>query len=73
MDAIEFSHEIDRKTRQSEFLKLFPRALKDLNGVPRLCPQEVDLSFPCPRIVKNNPCANCRKKYWLEEVRDGGN
>lgn len=65
-----WAKEHPRKTRQSEFLKMFPRALKDLNGVPRLCPQEVDLSFPCPRIVKNNPCANCRKNYWLEEVKD---
>ena len=68
-----WSKDHPKKTRQSEFLKLFPRALRDLNGVPRLCPQEVDLSFPCPSIVENNPCANCRKKYWLEEVRDGVN
>lgn len=68
MDAVEFSHGINRKTRQSEFLKLFPRALKDLNGVLRFCPQEMDSSFPCPIIVKRTPCANCRRKYWLEEV-----
>ena len=63
-----WAKEHPRKTRQSELLKIFPNALKDLNGMPRLCPQEVDLSFPCPHIVKNNPCANCRKNYWLEEV-----
>ena len=44
-----WAKEHPRKTRQSEFLKMFPRALKDLNGVPRLCPQEVDFPMSAHR------------------------
>lgn len=58
------------KTRQDELLKLFPRAGKDLYGVIKFCPREMDSSFICPLIVKRTSCADCRRKYWLEEVKE---
>lgn len=53
------------KTRQGELLKLFPRAGKDLYGVMKFCPREMDSSFICPLIVKRTSCADCRREYWL--------
>ena len=44
------------KTRQSEFLKLFPYArVKKANGLP---------------IVEGIPCQECWKKFWLAEVEN---
>ena len=53
------------KTRQSEFLKMFPNAIIDDNGVINICPGGCDdkIEFDC-----NNSCAACRRKYWMEEV-----
>lgn len=53
------------KTRQGELLKLFPRAGKDLYGVMKFCPREMDSSFICPLIVKRTSCADCRREYWF--------
>lgn len=60
------------KTRQSEFLKIFPEtAVRD--GVIFLCPKltcqtlaGTDSISRCER----NDCAKCRREYWLAEVTD---
>lgn len=57
------------KTRQSEFLKMFPNAKIDNCGTSILCPQWVDKDFKCNR--QRLCCTECRKKYWLAEVDDG--
>lgn len=57
------------KTRQSEFLKLFPYArVKKANGLPMASPCDLDgkLAGKCGRI----PCLECRKKFWLTEVEE---
>ena len=57
------------KTRQSEFLKLFPYArVKKANGLPIVSPCDLDvkLAGKCEGI----PCQECRKKFWLAEVED---
>lgn len=61
------------KTRQDELLKLFPRAGKDLYGVMKFCPREMDSSFICPLIVKRTSCADCRREFWLakEDEKNG--
>lgn len=59
------------KTRQSEFLKMFPRGKLASDGMLKFCPQEVDSGFMCPMVVKRSfslHCEDCRRKYWLEEV-----
>lgn len=61
------------KTRQNEFLKLFPRGRLASDGVLKFCPQEVDSDFMCPMVVqqsRNVHCVDCRREYWLEEVKD---
>lgn len=61
------------KTRQSEFLKLFPDA--------ELCPdadfcRDVINILPCSiekemsKCCDNSKCEECRKEYWLSEVTD---
>lgn len=53
------------KTRQSEFLKLYPKAaLKD--GVLAINPCELDSDIKC--FEEDKTCYPCRKRYWLEEA-----
>lgn len=54
------------KTRQSKFLKMFPNASKDENGIINLCPNCIDTNIECFHSTKK--CAECCKEYWLAEV-----
>lgn len=65
-----WAKEHPRKTRQSEFLKMFPRVNMTANGTVAFCPENMDSTFVCPLKMgsRNNLCAGCREKYWLEEV-----
>lgn len=53
------------KTRQSEFLKLFPN-VKMIGGHINICPITVNTKFEnCdPKLC----CYECKEKYWLTEV-----
>lgn len=59
------------KTRQSEFLKMFPRA-KVRDGVISLCPQFYCITILGTDFTGCNPndCAKCLREYWLAEVTD---
>lgn len=61
-----------RKTRQSEFLKMFPRAGRGEDGLIVFCPEDFDSKFECPlkRGGGHDLCGECRRKYWLEEVEN---
>lgn len=53
------------KTRQSEFLKLFPNA-KIKDGHVNICPITVNTKFEnCNPKVS---CYECKETYWLAEV-----
>ena len=52
------------KTRQSEFLKIFP-GVKMTNGYIGLCPRIPDERLPC---LSSKSCAECRKDFWLAEM-----
>lgn len=62
------------KTRQSEFLKMFPNAKIDSNGAIGIAPCIIDKSkyieadCPCSAARGFNNCDECRKEYWLAEV-----
>ena len=62
------------KTRQSEFLKMFPNA--DMQRIYALFPCVMDQTIRPTRCVKyesfSSPkkCVECRKDYWNEEVTD---
>lgn len=56
------------KTRQSEFLKMFPNA-KLCEGLPLALPCHIDINVR----DKNGDCrfkfcSDCRRAYWLQEV-----
>ena len=53
------------KTRQSEFLKLFPNArLNEFGGIG-ICPRNIDIDFD---KCEGGEYAKCEKEYWLVEV-----
>lgn len=53
------------KTRQSEFLKMFPNArLNECKSIA-ICPRIVDANFS---ECKDEGCSKCEKEYWLAEV-----
>lgn len=67
-----WAKEHPRKTRQSEFLKMFPRAGRGEDGLIVFCPEDFDPKFECPlkRGSGHDLCGECRKNYWLEEVEE---
>jgi hypothetical protein len=65
-----WAKEHPRKTRQNEFLKLFPSASKQGDGILTFCPRAVDTEFLCPRKDSDDysECVDCRRDFWLAEV-----
>lgn len=57
------------KTRQSEFLKLFPNAPKS-GRVLNICPQNLNIDYMPPKRCENISCSACKTDYWNEEVTD---
>lgn len=58
-----WSNEHPVKTRQSEFLKLFPNLrYEDYIG---FCPTDFDSTFEC---IAYTDCDDCQKKFWSQEV-----
>lgn len=53
------------KRRQGELLKMFPNADMRDDSV-NICPMKVNNHFQCD--APYTACAECCKKYWLEEV-----
>ena len=62
-----WSAENPAKTRQSEFLKMFPNAKLDYNGIIMICPVNIEQHKEA-EFCHGTFCADCRKNYWLEEV-----
>lgn len=60
------------KTRQSEFLKMFPNAtINEGDGILCVTPCNIEGKEFC--CAKGKSCGDCRRKYWLTEVTDNGN
>lgn len=60
------------KTRQSEFLKMFPNTKLDTDGVIAIRPCDID-SKCCTDDDYLRKCGACAGDYWLTEVTDNGN
>lgn len=60
------------KTRQSEFLKMFPNVPLDKHGVTNVFVCHVDKQYGDGDTYEYNchgvSCADCRRKYWSEEI-----
>lgn len=65
----EWSAAHPRKTRQSVFLKQYPNAVLDKDGVLRICPSFVggDVSEKY-RCLCSTDCGACRREFWMQEV-----
>ena len=66
------------KTRQSEFLKMFPNARMESDGISSICPIVVDKR--CHNkddddlfclVRDKEECGKCRRDFWLAEIKDG--
>ena len=65
--AEKWAAEHPAKTRQSEFLKLFPNAQTD-SGCLNACPMDVfgNTGIDCNK----HTCFECKKAFWLAEVEE---
>lgn len=63
----QWAAEHPKKTRQSEFLKMFPNASLDDNGIIEINPCYINVGFK-PEKGCVTPCFECCREYWLEEV-----
>ena len=56
-----------KKTRQDEFLEMFPNA-KKRKDILTICPDDVDVDY---NVCESYPaCEECRRDYWLQEVEE---
>lgn len=53
------------KTRQDEFLKMYPNALKS-NNILMICPAEIESDYNACETYSE--CRKCKASYWFEEV-----
>lgn len=75
----QWSKEHPIKTRQSEFLKMFPNAQKSSNGVLDICPRKFEpekyKSATPDKVCINcdtvHWCDECCRDFWLAEIKDG--
>lgn len=63
----EWSAAHPRKTRQSEFLKHYPKADVLINGVISLCPKLIEGYNPSAGCYDTD-CYDCKTEYWMQEV-----
>lgn len=62
----QWAKEFPVKTRQSEFLKQFPDARVNDDGILCITPCNIEgKSIGCPN---GKSCGDCRRDYWLTEV-----
>ena len=56
-----------RKTRQSVFLKHYPKADVLSNGVISLCPKLIEGYNPSAGCYDTD-CCDCKTEFWMQEV-----
>lgn len=59
------------KTRQSEFLKMFPNASVGYNGTLVICPSQADTKAVAGCVRSERNCDKCKRDFWLTEIKDG--
>lgn len=67
-----WAEEHPRKTRQSDFLRLFPQVMLTDDGIIDLCPSRLSENYRvpgttlCGSVDKN--CSSCLREFWGQEV-----
>lgn len=66
----QWAKEHPAKTRQSEFLKMFPHVILNDKGQPWVCPRTLDTEYkPVGGCVLDvDICQRCKDKFWGQEV-----
>lgn len=66
----QWSREHQRKTRQSEFLNMFPTVRMNEVGVIDVCPAIVDDRYRGKTCGNRTllSCPDCRREFWMQEV-----
>lgn len=57
------------KTRQSEFLKIFPN-VQIQDDVIQVCPKAISCNYRSKENCYEINCLDCKRKFWLAEVTD---
>ena len=58
----------NKKTRQSEYLKLFPESIQPMrSGVLDVCPSRIRGLTGC--LTPDKSCQKCKTEFWLEEIK----
>lgn len=68
-EVIKWAKDHPVKTRQSEFLKMFPHAQKR-DGIINICPLSVDKDHKTNSECLKTNCGGCRQRFWNEEVSE---
>lgn len=63
----EFAAKYPVKTRQSEFLKIFPNVIKDGDEIIDIFPCNINTHYK-PECEDYDNCTRCREEYWNAEV-----
>lgn len=73
-----WSKEHPAKTRQSEFLKMFPNAPIKECGIIDICPNMLGELIDgvvgtkcCVHVADGMSCDDCTRNFWLAEIKDG--
>ena len=65
-----FEPKLEKKTRQDEFLELYPN-VKKCYGVVDICPKDLDKHFYCrSQELLSGGCITCCQDYWFQEVEE---
>lgn len=56
-----------KRTNKDVLVAVFPDAHMDNNGIPNVCPYELDEHYDCNKF-KN--CGECRRAHWLAEIEE---
>ena len=66
----QWSKEHPLKTRQSVFLKQWPNAARDRDGVMNVCPRLLDVDISCADAKTGlcRTCDDCRREFWSQEA-----
>ena len=56
-----------KRTNKDVLLAAFPNTHMDNNGIPNVCPYDLDERHPCSSLMG---CKECRHTHWLAEVEE---
>ena len=69
----QWAKEHPAKTRQSEFLKMWPDVKISDDGIPAIAPCQLNVWFIHGKDQKDcedrGVCGKCRRDFWLKEIK----